>query len=167
MVYTSRTYLLHKWKSVPFTPFTHFAHPLTFHLSQPPICFLYVWIWLSIYLFILESHLSQILRYLSFSAKLTLLSIMPASTINRWVMSKVLPTLPLGCLIPVSEVGERLTLCCWITSQNTLWAPGLGLEGLSAGNVVSWWWRRPWLGVLEWKLSCLLMLRLKNAHLSG
>ena len=56
------TQLFHNWRSVPFDPLPPFCltHPC---LWQPPICSLYLW---GGFVF-LDSHVSEIIPYLSFS----------------------------------------------------------------------------------------------------
>ena len=91
------THLFYNWKFVPFNLLYPFhSLPPTPCLCQPPICPLYLWAWWSggrsclfVCLFFKISHISEIIRYLSFSVWFILLISIIPSTIHVVANGKI------------------------------------------------------------------------------
>ena len=85
--YIPRTYFmtwsLYFWQP---SPIVHTGTPLCFSsLRQPPICSLYLWVWLIFYI----SHTSEIIQYLSFCVWLISLSIMASSFTHIFAKDRI------------------------------------------------------------------------------
>lgn len=69
------------WQFVFLTTFTHFIHPLTLWLWQPPICLLSLWACF-IFVFLFQISCTSKMQYLSFPVSLISLSVAPPKTIH-------------------------------------------------------------------------------------